>query len=275
MSAHRHRPDTRATTAVRNAERFVQIEMTHVGAEVPGFREPDEGVQVGAVDIDLATMTMHDIADLTDGSLEHTVSRGIGDHQCRETIADFLALAGEISEINVAVGVAGNYDNLHACHYGAGGVGSVCARRNQAHGALQVAATAVIGANRQETGEFSLAAGIRLQADGVIAGDLAQITLEFVNQLQVAGDIFERGVRVDVCEVGPRHGDHLGGGIQLHRARTKRNHRAVECEIFVGESSQISQHVGLRAVVAKRRLVEKLVVAQQSASDADLHGTLG
>ena len=53
--AHADRSDPRAATAVWDAERLVQIEVADVGSEPAGFGEPDQGVQVGTVDVYLAT----------------------------------------------------------------------------------------------------------------------------------------------------------------------------------------------------------------------------
>ena len=72
-----------AATAMRDAERLVQIEMADIGAVVAGPRQPDLRVQIGAIEIDLATMAMHDVADLADVLLEHAMGRGIGDHHGR------------------------------------------------------------------------------------------------------------------------------------------------------------------------------------------------
>src|SRR5438093_9347272 len=74
------RSHARAAAAVRDAERLVQIEMRDIGAVIAGPRQTDLRVHVGAVEIDLAAMAMNDLADLADVLLEHTMRRGIGDH---------------------------------------------------------------------------------------------------------------------------------------------------------------------------------------------------
>ena len=58
--------DTRPAAAMRNAKRLVQIEVRNVCAEVARRGEPDERVQVRAIDIDLAAMRMNDRTDLVD-----------------------------------------------------------------------------------------------------------------------------------------------------------------------------------------------------------------
>ena len=74
------RAHARAAAAMRNAERLVQIEMGDVGAVIAGPRQADLRVHVGAVEIDLSAMAVHDVADIADVLLEHAMRRGIGDH---------------------------------------------------------------------------------------------------------------------------------------------------------------------------------------------------
>src|SRR6185312_12485278 len=74
------RSHARPAAAMRNAERLVQVEMADVGAVVAGPGQADLRVHVGAVEINLAAMVMHDVADLANMLLEHAVRRGIGDH---------------------------------------------------------------------------------------------------------------------------------------------------------------------------------------------------
>src|SRR6202030_1728540 len=79
------RPHARAAAAVRNAEGLVKIQVAYVGADVARTREPDERVEIGAVEIDLAPARMCARTDLADGLLENAVSRGIGDHRGSES----------------------------------------------------------------------------------------------------------------------------------------------------------------------------------------------
>ena len=84
--AHRDRTDSRPTTAVRDAERLVQVQVRHVGTERARRREADERVQVGAVDVDLAAVLVHDRAHVDDAGLEHAVRRRVGRHQRAEPL---------------------------------------------------------------------------------------------------------------------------------------------------------------------------------------------
>jgi hypothetical protein len=69
--AHPDRADAWSPAAVRDAEGLVQVQVRDVGAELPGPGEADERVEVGAVDVDLATGGVHARADLADRRLVH------------------------------------------------------------------------------------------------------------------------------------------------------------------------------------------------------------
>ena len=53
---------------------------------------------------------------------------------------------------------------------------------------------------------------------------------------------------MDVGELGPGDRHHLGGRVELHRARAERDHRAIEREVLVGEAAQVAQHLVLGVV---------------------------
>ena len=55
----RDRADAGAAAAVRDAERLVQVEVRDVAAEVAEAREAEQGVEVGAVDVDLSAGVVH------------------------------------------------------------------------------------------------------------------------------------------------------------------------------------------------------------------------
>lgn len=53
---------------------------------------------------------------------------------------------------------------------------------------------------------------------------------------------------VDVGKLGPGDGDHLRGGVQLHRARSQTDHRRVQGQVLVLQALQVPQHLGLLIV---------------------------
>src|SRR3984957_8639824 len=84
MRLYADRPHAGTAAAVRNAECLVQVEMAEIGAVCAGPGEAPLRIQVGAVEINLPAMAMHDVADLANMLLEHAVGRGVGDHDSRE-----------------------------------------------------------------------------------------------------------------------------------------------------------------------------------------------
>ncbi len=85
-----------------------------------------------------------------------------------------LRLGAQIVDVDVAARVAGDHHDVHARHAGGGRVGAVRGGGDQADLAVRLAARGVIGADGQQPGIFALRAGVRLQRDRVIAGDVAQ-----------------------------------------------------------------------------------------------------
>ena len=120
----------------------MQIEMADIGAVVAGPRQPDLRIQVGAVEIDLPAMGVHDVADLADVLLEHAMRGGIGDHQGGEVLRVLFRLGAQIGDVDIAPAVAGDHHDLHAGHLGGGRIGAVRGGGDQADVAVRLAAAA-------------------------------------------------------------------------------------------------------------------------------------
>src|SRR5262245_13159238 len=60
-----------------------------------------------------------------------------------------------------------------------------------------------------------------------------------------------------VRELRPRHRNHFARRIQLHRARTERNHRRVESDVLPFETLQIPHHLGLGMMRVEDRMREE------------------
>ena len=230
------RADAGSAAAVGDAERLVQVQVADVAAEPAGPGHADQRVEVGAVDVDLAAVLVHDVADLDDPGLEHAVGRRVGDHEGGQPVAVLVGLGPEVAEVDVAPVVAGHDHDPHAGHDRGGGVGAVRRGGDQAHVALVVAAAAVVRPDGQQPGQLALRPGVGLERDGVVAGDPGERVLQVSDQLPIALGLVERGERVDVRELGPGHRLHLGGGVELHRARAERDHRPVEGDVLVGQA---------------------------------------
>ena len=120
-----------------------------------------------------------------------------------------LGLGAQIGDVDVAPAVAGDHHDLHAGHVGGGRIGAVRRGGDQAHLAMRLAARGVIAADRQQPGIFALRAGIRLQRDRVIAGDVAQPFFQPGEQRVIALGLLARRERMQAAEFGPGQRDHL------------------------------------------------------------------
>ena len=169
------------------------------------------------------------------------------------------ALRLEVGEVDVAVVVAGDDDDLHAGHLRRRGIGAVRGRRDQADVAMRLAARSRDTRWMIEQARvLALRAGVGLQRHRGVAGGRAQHPLELVDHLAIAV-ASGRPARTDAGAPNsrPRHRDHLGRRVELHRARAERDHRAVEREVLVGEPAQVAQHLGLGVIAVEHRVREE------------------
>jgi len=87
---------------VGDGERLVQIDVTHVGAVVARPTQANLGVHVGAVEIHLAAMLMHDLAYLPDPRLEDSMRGRVGEHQGGQRLGMSPGLFGEVLDVHIA-----------------------------------------------------------------------------------------------------------------------------------------------------------------------------
>ena len=164
MFGNADRPHARAAAAVRNAERFVQIQMANIRADIAGAAKADLRIHVRAVHVNLAAVCMNDFANLSDAFLENAVRGGIGDHQTRRDRFLFAsALARRSLTSMLPLRIASDGDDFHPGHDGAGGIGAVSGSRDQANIAMRFATALVIFADHEQAGVFALRTGVGLQ----------------------------------------------------------------------------------------------------------------
>ena len=117
-----------------------------------------------------------------------------------------------------------------------------------------IAAALVVRPDSQQAGELTLATGVRLQRHRRVPGALGQPFHQLMDHVEVTTDLVDRRERVDVGELRPGDRQHFGGGVQLHRARSERNHGAIERQIPIRQSPQIPQHGVLAAIGMEHRV---------------------
>src|SRR6266542_6036610 len=105
-----------AAAAMRDAKRLVKIEMADISAIFPWLRQADLRIEIGAVEIDLPAVSVNDAANFANCGFEHAMRRGISDHHRREAVGILLRLIPQVGEIDVAVTVASDDNNIHPSH---------------------------------------------------------------------------------------------------------------------------------------------------------------
>ena len=86
VRAHANRPHPRPASAVGNAKGLVQIHVGHIGTDIGRPRQPDLGVEVGAIHVHLAAVAVDNFADRADALLVHPMGRGVGGHQAGQLV---------------------------------------------------------------------------------------------------------------------------------------------------------------------------------------------
>ncbi len=154
-----------------------------------------------------------------------------------------LGLGFQVGKVDVAVFIAIDNDDLQTAHLRRGRIGAVRRFRNQANVASAFALAGVIARNGHDAGVLALRAGVRLHANGVEAGNGLQAVFQASDHFQITLRLIEWGEGMYVGEFRPSDRNHLAGRVQLHGARTERNHRVIERQILVLQLFQVAQHL--------------------------------
>src|SRR5690606_40822359 len=96
------------------SEGLVQVQVRDVRAELARAGEPDHGIHVRAVQVDLTAGGVDALADIGDGQFEHAVRGRVGDHQGRQTVAHLVDATLQIVDIHIAVFVGSHHHDVHA-----------------------------------------------------------------------------------------------------------------------------------------------------------------
>ena len=122
---------------------------------------------------------------------------------------------------------------------------------------------AVIGPNDQQPGVLALRAGVRLQRDRREARDLCQPALQLMEELLVPARLHGRGEGMDAAEALPGDGDHLHGGVELHRAGAQRDHRMHQREVPRLQAVHVPEHLVLGVIPVEDFVREVLARPRQ------------
>lgn len=252
------RTNTRATTTVGDTEGLVEVQMADISTDVTRAAETDLGVHVGTVHVDETTVLVNKVAHLLDLGLENTKGTGVGDHDGGKLISVLGALGLEILNVQVtSLAVALDGDNLHAGHGSTGRIGTVGGDGDQTDSSLLTTFLGlVVSLDDSKTSKLTLSSRVGLESGGVHTSDLGQVLAERADQGLVARSLLDRGEGVHVGNAGVRDGKHLGGGVELHGARTQRDHGVHQRDILGLEEVDVSQELRLSVVLVEDGLLK-------------------
>ena len=175
----------------------------------------------------------------------------------------FLRLRAQIRQIDIALAVAADNHDLQPRHRRTGGVGAVRRGWDQAHVTMLFATRLMPCPDHQQTGIFALRAGIRLQRYFGKSSCRAEPVFQPVDHGQIPCRLIRWREGMDIGETGQRDRDHLGGGVQLHRARPQRDHAAIERYVLVFQPFEIAQHLVFGVILIEGGLLQKPRTPQQ------------
>ena len=191
-----HRADTGPTTTVGNAERLVEVQVGDIATDVAVAGEPDQCVQVRAVDVHLATGCVNGSGDVGNPRFVDTVRGGVGDHQGSQRFAVLGDLLVNVVNVDVSTLVTGQHHYFHPGEDSAGGVSAMGAGGDQTHITVVVTARAVVSANSQEARVFTLATGIGLKRYRVVSGELREPLFQVGHHHQISLGVVHGSERV-------------------------------------------------------------------------------
>ena len=225
--------------------------MHDVEAHVARAADAHDRVQVGAVVVERRADAVDDLGDLLDLGLEQPERRGVGQHQAGDVL---VGLGAQVVEVDVAVLVGSDLDDLVAGHRHGRRVGPV-GRVGRQHLGPLLAAVLVEGAGQQHAGELAVRAGRRLQRHVRQAGDLRQRVLQAPHQLERPLGALGMLERVQLGVTGQRRHPLVELRVVLHRARAERVEAGVEVEVALREAVVVAHDLGLGDLGQPRRLL--------------------
>jgi len=106
---------------------------------------------------------------------------------------------------------------------------------------------------------FTCGTTMRLGRDTIVMSDCNEIVFDLLKHGFISSALVLWSEWMHVCESKPCHWNHCYSGIELHGARTKRNHGVSKTDILICKSLDVSHHVGLREFHSENILVHVLV----------------
>mmetsp|Transcript_2252 Transcript_2252/g.3946 ORF Transcript_2252/g.3946 Transcript_2252/m.3946 type:complete len:278 (-) Transcript_2252:875-1708(-) len=245
VGRHTNRAYAGSATTMGDAECFVQVEMANISTDDSWTGQAHLRVHIRAVHVHLPPSIMDHINDLHNLLLEHSKGTRIRHHERSHVLPVLLYFRTQILQINIPLVVVVHHHHLHSCHGRARRIGPVRALGNQADVTMPLSNMLQVILDGEQSCVFASSATVRLGAHGREARDLRQVLVKVLNELVIPLHLIVRREGVHVRKRGPRHGDHLRGGVELHGTRSKRDHGVIQRQITIFKSFQIPEHLCL------------------------------
>ena len=162
------RPGARPATAVGGAEGFVGVVVHDVHPEIAGPGDAEDGVHVGAVEIEQRAGFVDELGHFDDVAVELADGVGVGHHHRGDLVVE---LGLEVFQIGHAIGP--RFDVYHAgsAHGAARGVGAVGRVGGEHDAALRLAVVLEISPDHLEGRPFPMCPGAGLERHLIEPGD--------------------------------------------------------------------------------------------------------
>ena len=110
-----------------DTESLVQVQVTNVSTKDTWLSQPNQSIQIGAIDIHLSATFVNDATDVSNTVFENSVSRWIRHHDCGEFVASGVNLGLQFNQVHISLFIARNNNNRHSSHHCARGICSMSA----------------------------------------------------------------------------------------------------------------------------------------------------
>ena len=238
---------------MRRREGLVQVDVHGVDAEIAGPHLADDGVEVGAVAVEIGAGGVHGVGDLDHVALEQAAGVGVGQHDRRDVGAETLPHLVERRPCRRRAPARASTAKPSS----AAVAGLVpCAEFGHQDRPVACSPRAVErGPDRHHAAQLAVRARLGRQRDRRHAGQLDQPARELGDQLERALHGRERLQRMDVAEAGqPRH-LLVEARVVLHRARAERKDAGVDGVVVLRQAHIVAHRLGLGEAGKADRLV--------------------
>ena len=235
-----HRTGARSAAAMRGGEGLVQVDVHRIDAQIPRPRLADDGVEVGAVAVEIGIGGVDGRGNLHDVPLEQPAGVRVGQHDGGNVaviLRNRLLHRGQIHRA-VVLGVDG--DDLEAEQRSGGRVGAMGTFRHQ-HDLRITARSDMRGLDCHHAALLAMGTGLRAHGDGGGAGQLHQPVTQLGDEFHGALDGRQRLQRVNVAKA--RHARHLlvKARVVLHGAGAERIKPGID-GVIVARQAHVMAH---------------------------------